>query len=299
MIGWDTVLCAAAALCVSGRHALLLLITLSLTQLFGYVVSLLWNWWELSHQKEASIVTAVAFGGALWRCFSAGSAQNADDLGRLLPLLVLFVLCGYAADTLPSWKRFFKSAVLVLAVGCVRELLAEASIFDLPLGYTAVGTVFGRSADGSLGVGGVLVAAVCVWLFGLSSPVGIAPLTCKRTALFTAVFTAGAGCVLGLFPTLSVTWRFFGVFTLAVFCCIGISVWRSPWLPLVAATAVCLPTTLTPLTALAIGCATALIVLAAPPLINRLARAPLPRRFSGPPLYLTLAAVTLAVWSAL
>ena len=297
MIAWDTVLCAAAALCTSGRGSLLMLITLSLTQLFTGVVSALWKWWELSHTRHATVLTAVAFGCALWRCFTAIGVQNAADLGSPLPLAFLFVLCGAVADVPLSASRFLKGVLVVLLVGCLREALATASLFHIPLGYTGFGEVFGRHTDGTLGIGGLLVAAAIVWLWGMSNPIRVLPPTSARTALLVGLFTASARCILSLFPSLSLPWRFWSVLT------VGLWLYHSVPFPcgmtLITAVAVCIPSELTLVTAIGVGCLALVLSAALPAVVNRLARASLPRGFAGPSLYITLAAVTSAVWGAL
>lgn len=299
MFGFHSVLYMAAALCVSGRGALLLLLTLSLTQLFVFVTASLWSFWGLSHKQEAAVLTAVAVGGALWRCFSATGEENATALGPLLPLMVVFVLCGLGVDTPIAWRRFFKAAVFLLIIGCVRELLADASLFSFELGYAAPGTTFGRSADGSLGIGGVLLTALLAWMWGSDSPIRTLPTLSKRNVLLIGIFTAAIGCVLVLFPSLSVTWRFFAATLTAVAVGLSLSPPYSAWILLFSAVGVCLPSTLTLPTSIALGAAAALLAAALPPLINRLGRAPLPRRFSGIPLYLTAFAVVLAVYHAI
>lgn len=297
MIGWDVVLCAATAVCVSGRGALLLLTTLSLTQLFTHVVSAVWDWWALSYKRQATTLTAVAVGSTLWRCFTAIAVQNATDLGELFPLMFVLVLCGSMADAPPSYGRYLKSIALLLVVGCVRELLTSATLFGLSFNFTPWGTVFGRSADGVLGIGGLVIAAAFVWLGGISTPMRLLPIASKRAILLTGVLTAGACCVFSLFPSLSLMWRFWSVLAVGLLLC------RTASLPdrvaLTAATLACLPTTLTPIAAMGIGLSAALVYLALPPLLNRLARAPIPRRFSGVPVTILLIAVTLAVWRAL
>ncbi len=300
MIGFHSVLYMAAALCVSGRGALLLLLTLSLTQLFVFVTASLWSFWGLSHKQEAAVLTAVAVGGALWRCFSATGEENAAALGPLLPLMVVFVLCGLCVDTPIAWRRFLKAAVFLLIIGCVRELLADASLFSFELGYAAPGTTFGRSADGSLGIGGVLLTALAVWAWGGNFPIHTLPPLPKRSVLLIGVFTAAVGCALTLFPSLSVTWRFFAATLCAIV--VGLSLLSPPysaWILLFSAVGVCLPSTLTLPTSIVLGAAAALLAAALPPLVNRLGRAPLPRRFSGIPLCLTAFAVVLAIYRAI
>ncbi len=297
MTAFTTVWGVAAALCVSGRGALLLLIALPLTQLFSTAVHGLWKWWGLPHEKVACTITAVAFGGALWRCLSAVSAENAADLGPVLPLCALFCLCGFSADSAPSVGKLVKNSVALFTVGCVRECLASASVLGISLPFTAVGDVFGRSADGTIGIGGILVAAVVAWVFGLSFP--LRPLSSPpRAVWFTALFTAAAGAILSLFPALSVVWRFFAVLTIALVLTAVCSLSLSSWLSVLPAVAVCLVPTLTLSAAVGIGGAVWLFGLALPCLFERLERAPLPRRFSGMPLFLTLAAIIGTVLTA-
>lgn len=290
---------AAAALCVSGRGALLLLIIVPLTQLFSAAVYSLWKWGDLTHEKAACTVTAVAFGGALWRCLSAVSAQNAADLGPALPLCILFLLCGFSAETVPSWKDLVKGIAALLTVGCIRELLDAASVFGLPLPFAAVGNTFGRSGDGSLGIGGILIAAAVVWVFGFSFPLRPLVPPKKGDLLFVALFTAAAGTLLSLFPYLSAVWVFFAVMTAGLILQIVCSHPLSPWLSFLPATTVCLAPALNPLIAVGVGGAVLLIGLIAPCVMDRLGRAPLPRRFSGAPLLLTGIALVLAILTAI
>ena len=196
MPSFESVLCIAAAFCVSGRGALLLLVLLSLTTLFACVVQALWQWWGLAGAHVACVVSAVGVGGALWRCLSAVNPQNADDLGPLLPLLMLCLLCGLAATRPIWWKRGIKAIFALLVIGCLREWLAAASLFGYSFSFTAVGTTFGRSTNGALGVGGVLAAALVLWLGGLSAPITRVSMPSKRALLSLAVFTAAVGVVL-------------------------------------------------------------------------------------------------------
>lgn len=298
MVSFETVLSVATTLCVSGRGALLFLIVFPLTQLFAAAVHFLWKWWGLTQEKIACAVIAVAFGGSLWRCLCAVSAQNAADLGPVLPLCVLFLFCGFSAGTMPSWRKLSKSAAALVTVGCVRELLCKASLFSFPLNITAAGDVFGRSSDGSLGVGGLLVAAAIAWVLGLSFPLRTVSPPQRRELLFAALFTAAAGSVISLFPSLSVVWRFFVVFTATALCQAVCSFSLSPWLSFFPAITVCLPHTLTLPIAVGIGGVVFLICNAVPCIANRLARAPLPRRFAGTPLLLTLTALVGAILTA-
>ena len=191
--------CLAAALCVSLRAALLLLILLPLIAVLTLSAVVLLRQWRLSVPPAGAMLLAGGIGGALVSLMLAAIPDYRETLGNTVPVLVLVLLCGCGVasrymDT--PWRsgRVIGSAALLLLIGSVREMLSTGCLMGLPLPVTPLGESFGQTSAGSAGVGGVLVAAVILWLCRRRGTIPSARLSVPESAaigLVTSVVCGG------------------------------------------------------------------------------------------------------------
>lgn len=297
---FSAVFCVAAALCASGRGALLVLLLLSLTLLFTTALARLWQHKRFGAQTAATALFAVGVGGALWRGFSALSPQNTQDLGPVLPVCVLLLLCAFASAQSPTVGRLARGSVSLLVIGGIRELLSSATLFGYPFAFSPLGATFAKSGNGMVGAGGLLVAAAGMWIFGITHPFPKAPVPRVKDSLCLGLTTAAAALLTSVLKTMIPhfpdAWLFFTALLLAI-----TPITLSP-LPdecmLIPPALACVIAPSSPLSAILAGAVTVILWPTFTALLDRLHHASLPRRFAGAPLLLIVAAVGIGILGA-
>ncbi len=296
-------LCIAAALCVSGRSALLLSGVISLVYLLTLLLRTLLMVLKLPCTALRTTVFSVAAGSGLYLLLLAFVPQSKPDLGAVVPLLAVCFLCAAAVgETPPSLGRWFICIGVLTAIGCVRELLSTASLFGYPLPFSAAGEVFGRTAAGTIGIGGLLIAAAILWVFRQGRPLEKGRPFCGKNALqlgmVTTMAAAADGVLRGIVPDLPDLWRFW----IALLLTILPLVWdedRFPWI-----TVLLVPVTVLWIsgenvgTWIATGIGVGIGTLTLTAVWDRLYRSLPPSRFAGAPAVLTVAAILLSALHA-
>ena len=195
----------AAVVCTSARTALLLMALTALTTLFTLTLRSLLLWLRLPLTSVLTVLFATAVGGAVYWCLLA--YLDGEILGSAPLVLTLCALCGAVEESSLSASALFRLCAALLVLGAARECLATATLFQYPLPFSAMGTAFGKTPSGEIGIGGILLAAIVLWGFRFHSPVGAVSLP------FDTIWPLGllttAVCVLSqVLPIPSSVWRF-------------------------------------------------------------------------------------------
>lgn len=297
-------LCVAAAVCVSGRCALLLVCLLALTRLLAGGIRSLLRVLTLPCPAPAVTMVSVAAGSTLYLLFLAFVPGSSEDLGAVLPLLLLFFLCGTAAceQELSFWQLMGTGGVLLM-IGCVREVLSAGTLLTYPLPLEPAGDVFGRNAAGAVGTGGILVAAALLWLLGggraLKKPTGLTGGAALRVGLVTVLSAAADGVLRMVLPDVSDLWRFWVCLLPAVIPLLWAEWAFAPVAAVVPPLAVLLVSGDTLLTWVVTGIVTGVVVFAVAAAWDRPCRSSVPSRFAGPPAVLTATAIITAALGAI
>lgn len=217
--GAGALLCVTAALCVSAHAALTLTVVVSLLLIFVQAACQLLRYGRLPVPFWAVPLLSGGVGTALWLVLRAFLPDIALLLGAPLPVLTVFLLCGVAAVELAAGASVFRPSVLfraagaLLVTGLVREVLAQGSLMGYPLPFPALSEGFGSAADGTVGVGGILVAAGVLWLFRLHAEARAVPLrlpfsAAAGMAAVTVTVCAAQMAMQAWFPAMTPLWRF-------------------------------------------------------------------------------------------
>ena len=316
--GAGALLCVTAALCVSVRAALSLLTVIPLLLLFAQAALQLLRYGRLTVSPYLSLLLAGGVGGFLWLVLRAFLPDIAAALGQPLPVLAVFRLCGVAGAELAEQPEAFRPTVLIraavalLLTGAIREVLAQGSLAAYPLPVTVVSEGFGRAADGTIGVGGLLAAGVMLWLFRLQAGghTGVPVLSATSAGIPAAVTAIVCAAQVGIrvwMPAVSALWRFWVavlltavLFTLAE-ALTGRNRSRSPvWAVVPPVAAWLIPAGTVPWSlvwAVLAGVITGVAAAAVTAMAGRMRR--LAPSFGGSPAALTTAGILLAAVSAL
>ncbi len=273
-----------AAACTTPRRALLILLLYSVVSLRVRLFRRTLTALKLPAPPAVLGVYALGFGGAL--CFVLRLLfPDTAWLSLASPLpAVIFPLLGSVAAEETALRRYYPALLLV---GVARELLAVGSLWGIAL-------VPGVSRSFESGAGGLLVAALILWGFGISQPVlrQGTPYTALSALLYLALGSVGGVLTVAL-PPLYAVWLLTGIAAFgtvllrqegAWLCLTPLSVlWARSAAPLLCGVPIVLG---------------AAVLAVLPALQRRMRLAAPPARFAGAPLALAVSAIVAALRTA-
>ncbi len=247
---------------------------------------------SLPFPLACAVVSSLGIGSA----FCLGLRALFPALTPLSPeqplTAMLLMACGAAVtEKSPFALRLLPAAVLI---GAARELLSEGSLWGVTLLPIGIAPALGN------GAGGLLIAALVLWCFGLNRPVLTEEM--PKTAVLTSMLLAAIASVLGIvtssLPTAYAVW---GIVTLLCAVTVVLPEKYAPktWV-IVLPAAILLTRSMTlwwPPILVGLSLLAAIVLIGS--LHRRLHLTPPPRRFRGAPAALAIAAVVACIATAL
>lgn len=290
--GW--LLLWLAAVCTSPRSSLLWVLFVSVLLLLCHLFVGVLHRLSLPTPVGVRAVFAAGAGGALYLLLRSAFPDAAFLAADRPHTVLIWLACGAAADN--RYTPAARTLPALLLLGALRELLAEGTLWGLRLLPAGLAPALGD------GAGGLLLAALLLWAFGLHPPTvqeADSPLPTLAAAVLVTL-GAGLGVLTAPLPPPYAVW--------ATALAVGIAAvflpnrWEADaWLTLAPAAALLTRDSVgiwqwaAPLL-LGAGTVAALAVIRS--LHGRCRRSPLPQRFAGAPAALAVAGTAWCVATA-
>lgn len=291
--GW--LLLWLTVVCTSPRHSLLWVLFVSVLLLLCHLFVGGLHKLSLPVPTGVRVLFAAGAGGALYLLLRSAFPNTAFLAAEQPYTVLLWLACGAAADnrSIPAARTL--PALLLL--GVLRELLADGTLWGIRLLPAGLAPALGN------GAGGLLLAALLLWVFGLHPPT-VQEIDSPLPALTAAglvVAGAGLGVLTAPLPPLYAVWA--TTLVLGVIAGLLPARWDAgAWFTLAPAAALLTRGSVgiwqwaTPLL---LGAATVVGLAAVASLHRRCRLSPLPRRFAGTPAALAVAGTAWCVATAL
>ncbi len=185
------VLVLLAALCTSPQAALLFVALLCTLLLLLLVFRATLQRLHLPFPTEAAILFSFCMGSAL--CFGIQAfAPTLPSASPVQPLTALLLTaCGaLATEDVPFDYKLLPAALII---GILRELLSRGTVWGLTVLPFSISPAFENAT------GGLLVAAIVMWIFRFNRP--IYDRTMTRRAVASLAFLMAISSVLGIIST--------------------------------------------------------------------------------------------------
>lgn len=291
--GW--LLLWLAVVCTSPRHSLLWVLFVSVLLLLCHLFVSVLQKFALPAPTGVRVLFAAGAGGALYLLLRSAFPDAAFLAAEQPYTVLLWLACGVAADnrSIPAARTL--PALLLL--GVLRELLAEGTLWGIRLLPAGLAPALGN------GAGGLLLAALLLWAFGLHPPT-VQETDSPLPALTSAglvVAGAGLGVLTAPLPPLYAVWA--TALAVGVIASLLPARWDAgAWLTLAPAAALLTRDSVGAwqwTAPLLLGVATIAALAVASSLYRRCRLSPLPRRFAGTPAALAVAGTAWCVATAL